>query len=428
MLGLLAATVLVEREAALSVLALCGGEPVRTEPFPDWPDYSAEEEAEAILATLRSGALGPIGGTCNARFEKAFALWCGATGAATCNSGSSALHVALAAVGVEPGDEVIVPVYTYFSSGTSVLVAGAIPVFADIMPGGSCLDPEAFRAAITDRTRAVMVVHADGVPADMDAILAIAETHGVAVVEDCSHAHGATYHGTKTGVLGDVGAFSIQHKKILSVGEGGVVVSRHSDVVDRARSFVNLGNGEKTGLLGPNLRMGEMQGALALVRMKRVDQENVQRRACATRLRELVDDLPGVRPVPDVLPEDAEPSFYNFILAYEAEELGISRQTFAEAVQAEGIPIKCGFYTPLSLMPVFVNRDAWPFRLAENRESVERNPYGEGTCPVGEAFMDKGHLELKVHPPTEISHVEDAGRAIRKVIENVGELQTRRRV
>ena len=209
----------------MPALALSGGEPIRRSPFPEWPAYSTEVEAEAVMAALKSGHLcGAIGGTYNAAFESAFASWCGAAGAVTCNSGSSAIHVALAAVGVGPGDEVIVPVYTYFSSGTSVLVAGAIPVFADISAGGSNLDPAAFEAEITDRTKAVMVVHADGVPADMDAILAIAGKHGVAVVEDCSHAHGATYHGTRTGVLGDVGAFSIQHKKILSVGEGGVVL------------------------------------------------------------------------------------------------------------------------------------------------------------------------------------------------------------
>jgi dTDP-4-amino-4,6-dideoxygalactose transaminase len=326
------------------------------------------------------------------------------------------------ALGVKPGDEVIVPVYTYYSSGTSVLVVGAIPVFADISAGGSNLDPAAFEAVITDRTKAVMVVHADGVPADMDAIMAIAGKHGVSVVEDCSHAHGATYHGKRTGVLGDVGAFSIQHKKILSVGEGGVVVSKHAKVVETARTFVNLGGGSELGQLGPNLRMGEMQGALALVRMQRIDQENRQRRENASLLQNLTSDFPGIRSVPNEIPEDTEPVYYNYILAYEEAELGITRERFAAAVQAEGIPLKCGFYKPLNLLPVFLNQDAWPYRLQENRESVDRGLYGEGKCPVGEAFMKKGHLELKLHPPVGVREMKDVAAAMRKVIDHVGEL------
>ena len=243
----------------MGTLALLGGEAVRREAFPEWPFYQSDEEAEAVVGALRSDHLcGAHGGEQIPALEVEFAAWCGAVGAVAVNSGSSSLQVALAAVGVGPGDEVVVPAYTYFSSATSVLNLGAIPVFADIERGTGNIDPGCLREQITGRTKAVMVVHANGVPVDMDAVMAIAEAHGIAVVEDCSHSHGAVYKGKRVGTIGDVGGFSIQHKKILSVGEGGIVVSRDAEVVERARSYANLGRGENSGILGPNLRMGEM--------------------------------------------------------------------------------------------------------------------------------------------------------------------------
>ncbi len=260
-------------------LALLGGEPVRQRPFPEWPSYQSEEESRAVLDALRSNCLcAAIGGEQTALLEAEFADWCGAAGGVAVNSGSSALQVALAAVGVGPGDEVIVPAYTYFSSGTSVLVQGAIPVFVDVRRETANLDPESFQDRITERTKAVMAVHANGVPAEMDEIMAIAEAHGIQVVEDCSHAHGAVYRGRRVGGIGHAGGFSIQHKKILSVGEGGIVVSRDREVVERARRFRDLGGGSRLNGLGPNLRMGELHVALARARLGRVDAENGVRR------------------------------------------------------------------------------------------------------------------------------------------------------
>ena len=405
-------------------LALFGGTPVRQTPFPEWPSYQSDEEVRAVLAALRSDHLSPAhGGETMARFEAAFADWCEAAGAVTCNSGSSALHVALAAVGVGPGDEVVVPGYTYYSSGTSVLVVGAIPVFADVRRETLNLDPESFRERITERTRAVMPVHANGLPAEMDEIMAIAEVQGIRVVEDCSHAHGAMVRGRRVGSIGHAGAFSIQHKKILSVGEGGVVVSRDPAIVDRAREFVNLGGGTGTGLLGPNLRLGELHGPLAEVRLERVDGENETRRRNAQVLRRAVQDLPGLHPVPREVPGDVEEVYYNFVLDYRAEETGIGRERFVEAVRAEGIPLRVGGYRALNTLPVFCAQDAWPYRLAENRPILDgRRLYGEGVCPVTEAFLTEGNLELKIHPPCGEREMEDAAHAMRKVIAQAGVL------
>ncbi|MFT5368443.1 MAG: dTDP-4-amino-4,6-dideoxygalactose transaminase [Candidatus Latescibacterota bacterium] len=408
----------------MDALALLGGNPVRKQAYPEWPFYETDEELQAIVGAFQSGHLcGAAGGEQIPALEVEFAAWCGAAGAVAVNSGSSALQTALAAVDVGVGDEVIVPSYTYYSSATSVLDRGAIPVFADIDRATANLDPESFRALITERTKAVMAVHANGIPVDMDAVLAIANEHGIAVVEDCSHSHGAVYKGKRVGCVGHVGAFSIQHKKILSVGEGGLVVSRDAEIVAKARAYANLGQGTKTGILGPNLRMGELHGALARVRLGRVDAENVIRRANAQMLREAIADLPGVRAVPGARREGVDETYYNFTLDYDAQEIGVPRRRFAEAVQAEGIPLRVNGYSPLNLMPVFENMDVWPYRLTENRPSLEgRKLYGEGVCPVAEAFMTEGNFELKIHPPCGEAEIMAVAEAVRKVITQAGNL------
>jgi len=405
-------------------LAVLGGVPVRQDPYPEWPSYQTDEEAQAVVEALRSDHLcGAHGGSQLPALEAEFSAWCGAAGAVTVNSGSSALQVAMAAVGVGPGDEVIVPSYTYISSATSVLVLGAIPVFADILRSTANLDPESFRERITERTKAVMPVHANGIPADMDAVVSIAREHGIRVVEDCSHAHGALYRGRRVGTVGDAGGFSIQHKKILSVGEGGIVVSRDPEVVERARQYANLGAGTQDSRLGPNLRMGELHGALARVRLGRVDAENAQRRRNAEQLRAAVAELPVLTAVPGGLPEGVQETYYNFTLDYDQAETGVGRRRFAEAVAAEGVPLRVNGYQPLNTLPVFARQEAWPYRLEENAPILKgRRLYGEGVCPVGEAFMGEGNFELKIHPPCGEQEMADAARALQKVLSRVGTL------
>jgi dTDP-4-amino-4,6-dideoxygalactose transaminase len=416
----------LQKEDCVNVLAVLGGSPVRVQPYPEWPVYETEEETRAVVASLRSGRLcGAAGGEQIPALEAEFASWCGAAGAVAVNSGSSALQTALAAVEVGVGDEVIVPSYTYYSSATAVLDRGAIPVFADIDRASANLSPRSFQGLITSRTKAVMAVHANGIPADMDAIMAIADEHGIAVVEDCSHAHGAMYRGKRVGCIGHAGAFSIQHKKILSVGEGGLVVSRDAQIVNRARAYANLGQGTQTGILGPNLRMGELHGALARVRLCRVDGENIRRRANAQVLREAIADLPGVRAVPAFTRQGVDETYYNFTLDYDAQELGVPRKRFAEAVQAEGIPLRVNGYSPLHLMPVFANMDVWPYRLTENKPIFEdRRLYGEGVCPVAESFMSEGNFELKIHPPCAEADMLQVAEALRKVITQAGSLRS----
>lgn len=408
----------------MSRLALLGGEPVRRTPFPEWPFYGEEEE-RSLIGTLRTQKLCcAAGGQTVHRFEKAFAEWCGAPGAVAVATGTSALHAAYAAAGIGPGDEVIVPSYTFISTASAVLMLGAIPVFADVTRDTLNIDPESAAACITGRTRAIAVVHANGLPVDMDAINALARPRGILVIEDCAHAHGAAYRGKSAGVLGDLAAFSFQMKKILPIGEGGMVVSRDQKFLDRAWDFVNLAKGGKTGQLGYNLRMHELQGAVGEAFLPKVDGHNEVRRRNAGVVRRGVADLPGIRPAPLHAPEDAREVYYNFILDFDADAAGVDRETFLKAVQAEGVPLQRNGYTPLHTLALFEEMREHAYRLPENEPILKgRSLYGRGVCPVAEAAMAEGNIELKVHPPRGDQDMEDVVTAIRKVLTNAGELR-----
>jgi dTDP-4-amino-4,6-dideoxygalactose transaminase len=169
--------------------------------------------------------------------------------------------------------------------------------------------------------------------------------------------------------------------------------------------------------------MGELHGALARVRLRRIDDQNLQRRANASALRAAVRDLPGVRAVPETLRDGVEETYYNFTLDYDREQAGITRERLTEAVRAEGVPLRVNGYQALNTIPVFVNEEAWPYRLTENQPILEgRKLYGEGVCPVAEAFTTEGNLELKIHPPCGEEEMHDAAVAIRKVLTHAGEL------
>jgi dTDP-4-amino-4,6-dideoxygalactose transaminase len=410
----------------MSDLALLGGEPVRRAPFPDWPFYGEEEE-RSVLATLRTQKLCcAAGGQTVHRFEEAFAAWCGAPGAVATTTGTSALHAAFAAAGLGPGDEVIVPAYTFISTASAALMLGAIPVFADVVRDTLNIDPESVRERLTDRTKAIALVHANGLPVDMDPINRIAGERGILVIEDCSHAHGAGYRGKSAGVLGDIAAFSFQMKKILPIGEGGMVVSREQKFLDRAWDFVNLAKGGKTGQLGYNLRMHELQGALGLAFLPKVHGHNEIRRRNAQTLRKAVADLPGIRPAPAAPPADAREVYYNFIFDFDARGAGIDRAAFLEAVQAEGVPLQRNGYVPLHTIALFEEMRERPYRLPENAPILKgRKLYGKGVCPVAEAAMAEGNIELKIHPPRGDQEMADVAAAIRKVLTHAGDLRAR---
>ena len=268
--------------STLSKLALLGGKPIRTRPFPAYP-VIGEEEKRAVMEVLDSGQLstfsasrqGFLGGRKIQAFEAAFAEYHGIRHAIAVNSATSGLHAAVAACEVGPGDEVIVPPYTFTATATAVLHHNAIPVFVDVDPVTFCMDPAQLEKAITPRTKAVIPVHLLGHPADMDAILAIARRHHLKVIEDCAQAPGARYKGRLVGTMGDCGVFSFQETKNMVTGEGGMVITNDPDLAERARMIRNHGEaviaGEPrkylTSTIGWNYRMTEIEAAIGIFQL-----------------------------------------------------------------------------------------------------------------------------------------------------------------
>ena len=406
----------------MSELALLGGAPVRTRPFPGYP-VLGEEEIAAATEVIRAGNLCAQMGYQVEAFESEFAAYCGARFGVATSNGTTALHTALAACGVGVGDEVIVPPYTFLSTATSVVMQNAIPVFADVEPDTLGLDPDEVRAKITPRTKAVIVVHMNGYPADMDGLMAVAEEHGLTVIEDCSHAHGAEYRACKVGTIGHLGAFSFQQKKNLSLGEGGIVITNDKELASKARAFHNFGQLP----LAYNFRMTELYGAIGRVRLRRLDELNAARIQNARYLDRELAGLPGL--APQMVRPGTKAVYYNYVIRYAEEELGIGRDRLVEAVRAEGIPLPLIYY-PLYRHRTFHDLDAYghgcPFSCPfYDVPDDERPRYRDGMCPVAEDACDRWNIDLKVHPPATVEDMADVVAAFQKVVAHVGEVKGR---
>lgn len=407
----------------MAKLAIAGGSPVRAEPWPEWPMWGKEEE-ERLLEVLHSGAWGKLYGKVTEEFEGAFAAYQGCQECVATTSGTSALQVALRAVDVEAGDEVILPPYTFQASATATLAVGATPVWADIRADTYTLDPDAFEAAITPRTKAVMPVHVAGNPCLMDEITAIAEKAGIAVVEDCAQAHGALYCGTPVGGIGDVGCFSFQASKNLSGGEGGAAVTNDHLVAEKAWSLHNCGRVRSKGwyehpLLGSNLRMTEFQAAVLLSQLGRAEEQGARRWSNWQALTHLLEDIDGVSGVR--LPSsECRSAVHLYLFHYEPRTCGVSRGKFLEALNAEGIPVSPG-YSPLYREPLFVRCDG---SSPAERFTGRKLDYSRVDCPVCERICaEQGFWLYQKHFLGPEGDMEQIAAAIRKVLANRNELR-----
>ncbi|RIK36676.1 MAG: DegT/DnrJ/EryC1/StrS family aminotransferase, partial [Chloroflexi bacterium] len=256
----------------MTELAIHGGSPVRSEPWPRWPQWG-EAEAQRVQEVLESGVWGGFNPAVK-EFEAAFAKRHQAKHCITAVNGTLTLEAALRVMGVGPGDEVIVPPYTFIATANAVRLVGATPVFVDIEPDTYNLDIDCMAAAIGPKTKAVIPVHFAGLPVDMDRLLSLAEQHGLAVIEDAAHAHGSTWKGTPMGTLGHIGSFSLQASKNLTAGEGGILITNDDDLAAKLWSFANQGRSPEGawyehGMLGSNLRMTGWQAGLLLAQMER---------------------------------------------------------------------------------------------------------------------------------------------------------------
>lgn len=330
-----------------------GGVPVRDpvkRPWPSWPIF-AEEEERALLRVVRSGHWWYVGGPECAAIERDFAQFQGVAHAVTCTNGTAALEIALRALKLEHGDEVIVPPYTFIATASSVLSVGAIPVFADIQPDTLNIDPVRIEEAITSRTRAIIAVHMAGRPADMDAICEVAGRHGLAVIEDAAQAHGASWRGRGAGSIGDLGCFSFQAGKNLNCGDGGMVVSDSGERADAAWSVMNVGRSRdgawyEHNVLGSNFRMTEFQAAILRAQITRLPEQIDRRTANAAALTSMLTEADAVR----LMAEDPRVTCHaNHLFVFRlrlAQLAGRTSADFARAVTAEGVPVSTG-YVPL---------------------------------------------------------------------------------
>jgi len=395
-----------------SGLAIDGFEPVRKKPFPPWP-YFWEEEKKAVLEVLDSGKVNYWTGTKCREFEKKFAEYLGVKYAVAVNSGTSALHVALAAAGIGAGDEVIVPPLTFIATATSVLQQLAIPVFADVEWETHNLDPDAVRKAITPRTKAIIPVHLSGHPAEMDEIMEIAEEHDLIVIEDCAQAHGAEYKGRKVGTFGHINAFSFCQDKIFTTGgEGGMVVTNDEEYYRIAREFaLYAGAG---GRLGFNYRMTEMQAAIGLVMLERLDKFVEKRRENARYLTEHLSSLDGIR-TPTERPY-VKHVYYRYVCTLDLSKFKVSKDQFIKAVAAEGVPIQPHTTSELYLDPTFqkqlgYGRSQCPFKCPLYKGKLN---YRENLCPTAQR-IGREAFRLLVHPTIEKEDLDDVIAAIKKV-------------
>lgn len=408
----------------LSKLAIHGGEKVRNTPFPGWPIWD-DTDCAALVEACNSGKWWSVGGTRVKEFEEKFAAYQDCKHGICAPTGTIALVVALKAVDVGAGDEVIVTPYTFIASASSILQSNAIPVFVDIDPDTYNIDPAKIEAAITDKTKAIMPVHIAGLPADMDAIMDIARRHNLRVIEDCAQAHGAEWRGKKTGSFGDAGVFSFQASKNLTAGEGGIVVTNDENVGDAAWSVHNVGRVKGGGwydhpLIGCNYRMTEFQAAILLNQMKKLPAETARRNENALYLAERLGKIDGIKPL--VRDERVTTHAYHlYISRYLAEEAtGVPRERFLEALVAEGIPCSSG-YVPLYRSGMFdVDVEACPAGCHFYGRKVDysslRLEHCERACDKESVWFSQSVLLGSRQD------MDDIADAVEKVIENIGEL------
>jgi dTDP-4-amino-4,6-dideoxygalactose transaminase/lipopolysaccharide/colanic/teichoic acid biosynthesis glycosyltransferase len=394
-------------------LAMDAVPPLLPRPFPPWPVFD-EEMIDAASAVLRSGKVNYWTGQEARSFEREFAEFCGSRHAVALANGTVALELALAAVGVGPGDEVVVTCRSFVASASCCVVRGARPVFADVDPVSQNVTAESIRPCLTPRTKAVIAVHLAGWPCDMDPILRLARERGLLVIEDCAQAHGATYKGRPVGSLGHAAAFSFCQDKIITTGgEGGMLTTSDRSLWERAWSFKDHGKcwsaveRSKPGgafqwlhrSIGTNGRMTEMQAAIGRVMLRRLPEWLRVRRQHAAMLHAELAGLPGLRVA--VPPPHVEHSYYKYYAFVEPEQLrpGWSRDRIVEALRDQGIPCGSGICPEIYLEAAFNDLDCRPTRR----------------LPIAKRLGETSMMFL-MHPTLTEHEIRDTCRAVRKVL------------
>lgn len=427
-------------------LALHGGTPIRTREFAVRRTMG-EAEKQAVIEVMDSDKLSGffgspgdqwLGGPKVRQFEGKWAQSYGFKHAISVSSWTAGLQTAIGAIGIAPGDEVIVSPYTMSASATAALFYGGIPVFADIDPVTYNITAETIRPRITARTKAIMVVHIFGQAADMDPIMALAREHGLKVIEDAAQAPGVSYKGRPVGAIGDIGGFSLNYHKHIHTGEGGMLVTQDDGIAQRCQMIRNhaenlvefQGVQDLSNLIGSNYRLTELQAAIGIAQLDRLPGYLAHRQRLARHFGAALAGLPGLKPA-QVAP-GAEHAYYLYPMSYDPTVTGLPRSLFVQAVNAE-LPPPAGwdqtclaeaYVKPLYLAPLYqrkiaLGRDGFPWNL---HPQVDYR-YALGDCPV----VERLHFEQMVFTPivreplTE-ADMDDVAAAIRKVLSHRHEL------
>lgn len=394
-------------------LAIDGGEPIRATPFAPWP-YFGQDEIDAVQGVLKSGKVNYWTGQEGRLFEKEFADFTGCSHAIALANGTVALELALYALGIGPGDEVIVPSRTFIASASCAVMRGAIPVIADIDPISQNVTAETIREKLTPRTKAIIVVHLAGWPCDMDPIMDMARVHGLKVIEDCAQAHGAVYKGRMVGAIGDAAAFSFCQDKIMTTGgEGGMLTLRDADLWHKAWSFKDHGKSyeamynrkESSGYnwvhesFGTNWRMTEMQSAIGRIQLRKLAGWLESRRRHAAILTECFSNIHGLRLT--IPPVGVSHSYYKYYVFIQPEAMkdGWDRDRVMKSIAAEGVPCFGGSCSEIYLEKAFSETVRPEKRLMVARELGETS------------------LMFLAHPTLSSEDMGDVCRAVSKVMQ-----------
>lgn len=407
--------------------ALLGGTKVRTQPFPSWPVSDAAEE-RALLDVLHSGKWYRGSGQAVKRFEQEYTRVTGAKDCLAVANGTAALFVSLNVVGVEPGDEVIIPPYTFVATLNVVLRQHALPIFVDTDPETFQMDARKLEAAITPNTRAIMPVHLGGNVCDLDALLGIARGHKVPLIEDACQAHLAEWKGRKAGTWGDAGCFSFQASKNLNSGEGGAILFNDPDLRERAYAFHNngsglrfIGNNFSYASSGANLRLTEFQASILLAQMQRIEQQARRRTENAKYLSSMLREIKGIVPAKQY--DGCTTNAYHlYMLRYDAAAFGgLRREIFLKALTAEGIPASGG-YSPLNTQE-FIKQTLRSrgfqriFGAQRIKEWEERNH-----CPANDRLCTEAVWLTQNMLLGERSDMDQIAEAVRKIQKHAGDL------
>ncbi|MDD4979791.1 MAG: DegT/DnrJ/EryC1/StrS family aminotransferase [Candidatus Omnitrophica bacterium] len=421
----------------MAKLAINSGRPVRTKP---WLGNitTGKEERRAVLKVLKRGQFSLFegsykpdppfsfwGGPWVRRLEKIWAEYYGIKYAISMNSATSGLYAAIGALELGYGDEVIVSPYTMSACAACALIYGAIPIFADVELDTGCLKPESIEEKITPRTKAILVVHQFGIPADMSGILKIAKKHNLKIIEDCAQAHGAKYREQYVGTFGDIGIFSLNVNKTIQTGEGGVCVTNNRELAYRLALIRNHGEavvdnaGYKNivNIVGFNFRLTELQAAIGIEQLKKLNNFNKIRLGLVEYLNCNLNKFDCF-----ITPKERKncySTYYVYPLRYLSEKYNVKREKIIDLMNAEGVKFSAGYTKPLYLQPLYRQKKAfkngYPWSALENK-NIKTN-YFKGTCPNAEKLhFEQMMINEYVRMPHRKSDMRDIAIGIEKII------------